>query len=99
MWLSTVHKPKEGASMLKSRKYSKLTLRKENAPGCFHYHKKSISSYVDDYNHAMNGADTFNHLKAAIPMHRQSVKNWKALACFELDIALVNSFRLYSIAL
>jgi hypothetical protein len=54
-----------------------------------------IPTLHDDYNHHMNGPDTFDHLRSSISGdRRQRQGGWRSLFNFLVDIALINSFKL-----
>jgi hypothetical protein len=56
-----------------------------------------IPIFIDDYNHNMGGVDIANQLRESYETHKATLRNWWPLFYWLIDVAVINSYRLYSI--
>jgi hypothetical protein len=56
-----------------------------------------IPSFIDDYNQNMGGVDLANQFREAYETHKPSFRNWWPLFYWLIDLACVNSYRLYKL--
>jgi hypothetical protein len=56
-----------------------------------------IPRFIDDYNHYIGGVDLANQFREAYKVHRTSQRNWWPLFYWLIDIACINTYRLYQL--
>jgi hypothetical protein len=56
-----------------------------------------IPCCIDDYNQYMGGVDLANQFREAYKTHKPSFRNWWPLFYWLIDVAVVNSYRLYKL--
>jgi hypothetical protein len=56
-----------------------------------------IPCFIDDYNQHMGGVDLANQFRELYETHRPTCRNWWPLFYWLIDIACVNSYRLYQL--
>jgi hypothetical protein len=54
-----------------------------------------IPCFIDDYNQYMGGVDLANQFRESYETHRASLRNWWPLFYWLIDVACINSYRLY----
>ena len=59
--------------------------------------KLPIPTFIDDYNHHMNGMDVANQMRASYTTHIVTERNWLPILYWLLDAAIVNAFRIQQI--
>ena len=57
----------------------------------------AISTFIDDYNHYMNGVDIGNQMRASYTTHLVTLRNWLPILYWILDAAIINAFRIQHI--
>jgi len=62
-------------------------------------HEKAlqIPCFIDDYNQYMGGVDLANQFREAYETHRPTFRTWWPLFYWLIDVACVNSYRLYQL--
>ena len=55
-----------------------------------------IPSFIDDYNHHMNGVDRSDQRRKVYDIQRRNLKTWKPLWCYLLGLTMANCFILVS---
>jgi len=62
-------------------------------------HTKSLSipCFIDDYNQYIGGVDLANQFREAYETHRPTFRTWWPLFYWLIDVACVNSYRLYQL--
>ena len=54
-----------------------------------------IPYFINDYNHHIGGVDLANQFREAYETHRPTFRTWWPLLYWLIDVACVNSYRLY----
>ncbi len=63
--------------------------------GSDHTKELSIPCFINDYNHHMGGVDLANQFREAYETHKPTLRNWWPLFYWLIDVACINSYRLY----
>lgn len=51
-----------------------------------------IPSFIDDYNHSMNGVDLVSQYRSSYETHRTTNRNWLAMVFWIHDQAVINAY-------
>src|SRR3954466_2045479 len=100
-FLTSIHGFGEDEQVTKNRKRPRKTiLNAGHVGGLFGDNGQrmlKIPLMVDDYNQHMGGVDTADQLRSYNSTQLRARRNWMPLFFWLLDIALVNSFKLFDL--